>query len=160
MMDFWKGAIMDPADVLELTGQSVNPEVFTIHPTGNLIHVLLEEEPEEFGSIIIPKTLMGLEQMGVGYIIAAGPMAGSPDYAIAIPSPIGVVIRAGGEDINSSGLLGLHVIFGSHAGAPLRVSLLDREFRAPVLVMQSKDIKGVDTNPIPLTTRVVERSKK
>jgi hypothetical protein len=158
-MDFWKGAIMSQADVLELTGQLVNPETFSVHPTGNLIHVLLEEEPEEFGHIVIPKTLMGLEQMGVGYIIAAGPMAGSPDYAVAGPGVIGVVVSVRGENVDSSALLGLHVFFSSHVGSPLRVSLMDREFRAPVLQMSMKDIKGVDTNPIPLTTRVVERSK-
>ncbi len=50
-MDFWKGAIMKPADVLELTGQTVLPETFSVHPTGNLIHVLLEEEPNFLKSL-------------------------------------------------------------------------------------------------------------
>ena len=159
-MDFWKGAIMSQAEAEKVTGQTINPEVFSVYPTGDLIHVLLEKEPEEFGGIIIPKTLLGLEQMGVGYIIAAGPMAGSPEYAKASPSPIGVTVPEGGEFKDSSCLLGLHVMFSSHTGCPLRVSLLDREFRAPVLQMRGKDIIGVDENPVPLTTRVVERSKE
>ena len=157
-MDFWKGAIMSQTDVLELTGQEPDSDIFTIYPTGNLIHVLLEKPPEEIGMIKIPEYLVDLEKMGVGYIIAVGPMAGAAAYANPSPSPIGVTSSPEKDDPAS--LLGLHVIFGSHAGMPLRVNVMDREFRAPVLVMTAKDIRGVDTNPVSLTTRVVERSKE
>jgi hypothetical protein len=151
--DAWRGYIMLREDVEELTGQTVHPEVFSIEPTGNLIHVLVEEEPEEYGSIIIPKTVYNAERMGVGYIIAVGPVAGNVAYAHN-PGSIGVVRESPPE------LLGLHVIFAAHMGVPLRVSMLDKEFRAAVLVMSSKDIRGVDQNPDTLTGRAVERSKK
>lgn len=157
-MDFWKAAIMKPADIFELTGQTVNKHVFTVHPTGNLIHVLLEPPPGEYGHIKIPDTLVQLEKMGVGYIIAAGPMAGDPAYAAPGPAPIGVVTTPN-EGGDASSLLGLHVIFASHVGMPLRLDMLDREFRAPVIVMTSKDIRGVDENPVPLSTRAMEKVK-
>ena len=145
---------MKAEDILELTGQEIDPNVLTIHPTGNLVHVLLEPPPEEFGLIKIPDTIVNNEKMGVGYIIAAGPRAGHDDYAGLLSGAIGVIAEEP-ED-----LLGLHVIFASHAGVPLRVSMMDREFRAPVLIFQSKDMRGVDTNPVPLTTRVTERMKE
>lgn len=147
------GFAMSPAAVETLTGQQVHPEVFSIEPTGNLIHVLLEPLPKEYGHIILPDAGTQ-EKMGVGYIIAVGPMAGHPMYSVPGPSPIGV-IRAAPID-----LLGLHVIFGSHTGMPLRVTMLDREFRAMVLVMTTKDIRGVDINPKSLTVRAERRSKE
>jgi len=154
-MDFWKGYIMKPEAVFELTGQHVHPDIFSVHPTGNLLHVVLEKEPKEFGSIIIPDSELGKEKMGIGYVIAAGPRAGHADYAVPGPSPVGVV----GEGESPECLLGLHVIFGSHTGMPLRVSMLDREFRSSVLVMSAKDIRGVDTNPISLTLRAEQRMR-
>ena len=156
---------MKAEDILELTGQEIHPDVLTVHPTGNLIHVLLEPPPEEFGLIKIPDYIQSMEKMGVGYVIAAGPRAGHPDYSRATSGPIGVVAELS-VDIKSADtypadhLLGLHVIFGSHTGMPLRVSMMDREFRAAVLVMSAKDIRGVDTNPVPLTKRVGERMKE
>lgn len=150
----WRGWVMSPQQVKELTGQKVHPEVFSVEPTGNLIHVLLEKEPKEYGSIIIPDHIASREKMGVGYIIAVGSAAGNPMYSVPGPSAIGVV-RSAPID-----LLGLHVIFGSHVGMPLRVTMLDRDFRAMVLVMSSKDIRGVDLNLEPLTDRAERRSKE
>lgn len=161
MSDFWQAQIMTAPDIQKLTEQEIHPDILTVHPTGNLIHVLLEPPPEEFGLIKIPDYIQSMEKMGVGYIIAAGPRAGHSDYAGALSGPIGIIahIPDNEYDVSATNLLGLHVIFGSHTGMPLRVSLMDREFRAAVLVMSAKDIRGVDTNPIPLTRRVEERMK-
>ena len=149
----WRGFVMSPSQAESVTGQKIHPEVFSVEPTGNLIHVVLEVEPKEYGHIVLPD-FGSQEKMGVGYIIAAGPMAGHPMYAVPGPSPIGVTRNSPID------LLGLHVIFGSHTGMPLRVTMLDREFRAMVLVMTAKDIRGVDTNPEPLTKRAERRSKE
>ncbi len=162
MSNFWQAQIMTSSAILELTHQVIHPDVLTIHPTGNLIHVILEPPPDEFGGIIIPDYIQSMEKMGVGYIIAAGPRAGHSDYAGSLSGAVGVIGDCKGDKTLigfNTALLGLHVIFGSHTGMPLRVSLLDREFRAAVLVMSAKDIRGVDTNPIPLTTRVQESMK-
>jgi len=159
MSDFWQGQIMNGPDILSLTGLEIHPDVLTIHPTGNLIHVLLEPPPEEFGGIVIPDYIQSMEKMGVGYIIAAGPLAGSHIYEGNLSGPIGVIQDSEVATDGCEVLLGLHVIFGSHTGMPLRVSMMDREFRAAVLVMSAKDIRGVDTNPTPLTTRVQEKVK-
>jgi len=166
MSDFWRAQIMKAEEILELTGQEIAPDVLTVHPTGNLLHILLEPPPEEFGPIIIPEYIQSMEKMGVGYIIAAGPRAGHEDYASALSGPIGVIRGylpgTSDSDVNPAEalpalLLGLHVIFGSHTGMPLRVSMMDREFRAAVLVMSAKDIRGVDTNTVSLTRRVQDR---
>ena len=150
----WRGFVMLAEDIKELTKQTIHPEVLTAEPTGNLVHVLVEEEPEEYGNIVIPKTITNSERMGIGYIIAVGPQAGNPLYAQNSAGAIGVVRDHPTE------LLGLHVIFGAHLGMPLRVSMLDKEFRAAVIVLTSKDMRGVDTNPEPLTVRAVRRSKE
>ena len=144
---------MLPEDVKELTGQEVHPEVFSMEPTGNLIHVVLEKEPEEYGHIIIPKEMMDATKMGCGYIMAAGPVAGSPLYAGGMGA-IGVTREDPTE------LLGLHVIFAQHIGVPIRVSMLETQYKGAVLVMTSKDIRAVDSNPEPLTDRAVKRSKE
>ncbi len=168
MSDFWHAQIMTGPAILELTGQEIHPDILTVHPTGNLIHVLLEPPPEEFGLIKIPDYIQSMEKMGVGYVIAAGPRAGHEDYAGVLSGSIGVIRGylpgTSNSDVDLAKalpalLLGLHVIFGSHTGMPLRVSLMDREFRAAVLVMSAKDIRGVDTNPVALTKRVEERMK-
>jgi hypothetical protein len=155
--DYWRGYIMGADKILDLTKQEIHPEILTMEPTGNIIHVLLEVEPDQFGHIILPKGGMDFgtrEKMGTGYIIAAGPMAGNLGYQIPGPGVIGVT-RATPED-----LLGLHVIFGSSIGMPLRVSMLDREYKSSVIVMTSRDIRGVDLNPEPLTIRAERRSKE
>lgn len=155
---FWTGYILTADEIFELTGQKIHPDILTVHPTGNLIHVLLEEPPKEFGMIKLPDSEIGKEKMGIGWIIAAGPRAGHPDYAVPSPSPIGII--GGGPGLEGPEcLLGLHIIFGSHTGMPLRVSMLDREFRSSVLVMSAKDVRGVDTDPTSLSQRVEERSK-
>jgi hypothetical protein len=141
-------------DITELTGQTVHPEVLTAEPTGNLIHILVEEEPDEYGSIVIPKGIVNAERMGVGYVIAVGPQAGNPMFAQNMGGAIGVIRDHPTE------ILGLHVIFGAHIGMPLRVSMLDKEFRAAVVVMSTKDVRAVDMNPEPLTKRAVRRSKE
>jgi len=152
--NFWVGHIMEADEILKRTGQKIHPDVLTVHPSGNLIHVLLEEPPSEWGLIKLPDTIVNLQPMGIGYIIAAGPRAGHTDYAIPGPSPVGVI---SGTPLL---LLGLHVVFGAHRGVPLRVSIMDRDFKAQVLIMSSKDIQGVDTNPEPLTDRATRRSKE
>lgn len=150
---YYQGHIMPQADAERLTGRRIHPEIFSIEPTGNLIHVILEQEPEEYGHIILPN-IGNNENMGVGYIIAAGPVAGDPGYTTVGPGAIGVI--AG----HPSDLLGLHVIFASHVGSPLRVSMLDREFRAAVLIMSSRDIRAVDQNLESLTERAKRRAKE
>jgi len=153
MPTFWKGHIMPQDEAEALSGQKIPDAIFGVHPTGNIIHVLVEEFPKEWKGIVLPDYARGMgEQMGIGYIIAAGPRAGHSDHAVNTGGAIGII---GGHE-NPSDLLGLHVIFASHVGMPLRVSVFDREFRAAVLVMTSKDIRGVDTNPVPLTKRVEE----
>jgi hypothetical protein len=145
---------MLPKDVKELTKQDVHPEVFGMEPTGNLIHVVLEVEPEEYGHIVIPKTVIEGTKMGCGYIMAVGPLAGSPQYAQGGGQAIGVLAESPAQ------LLGFHVLFAQHIGVPIRVSMLDTEYKGAVLVMSSKDIRGVDSNTEPLTDRAMRRSKE
>jgi hypothetical protein len=151
--DHWRGFIMLPEDVKELTKQDVHPEVFSMEPTGNLIHVVLEVEPDEYGHLVIPKSITDGTRMGCGYIIAVGPVAGSPQYATSAGA-VGVLAQ------NPAQLLGYHVLFAAHIGVPIRVSMLDTEYKGAVLVMSSKDIRGVDCDAEPLTDRAMRRSKE
>ena len=145
----YKDLVMPRGRAEELTGQKIPPAIFTVMPTGDLLHIVVEEPPEEFGLIKIPEHIKANERMGIGHIIAVGPRAGDPRGAVPGPSPMGIISETG----DPTELLGLHVIFGSHVGMPLRVSMLDREFRAQVLVMRSRDIRGEDSNPLPLKVR-------
>ncbi len=151
---FNKGVIIDRELIEAITGQTITPEVFTVEPTGNLIHVVLEEVPDEWGHIKLPENLLSLEPPGAGYIMAAGPYAGSMMYVQPGAAPIGVTCS------DPSQLLGLHVIFGSTTGMPLHMSILDRKFESQVLVMTSKDVRGIDFNVEPLRDRLERRSKE
>ena len=71
MSDFEVGCVLSSEAITALTGQVVLDDILGVHPTGNLIHVLLEEVPETYATIVIPQTQRDLERMGIGYIIAA-----------------------------------------------------------------------------------------
>ena len=148
------GVIIDRKLIETMTGQTITPEVFSVGPTGNLIHVVLEETPDEWGHIAIPEIVRSREVPGVGYIMAAGPQAGGKMYINNLSAPIGVTCSEPAQ------LLGLHVIFGAHTGMPLHMSVLDKRFESQVVVMSSKDIRGVDSNPEPLRNRLERRSKE
>ncbi len=138
-------------DVAErITGQKINPAIFDIIPTGNLIFVVVEENPDKRGLIILPETARG-EPAGVGHIIAAGPYAGHTMYATGGVAAVGVIAA------NPEALLGLHVLFGMHVGTPIRLSLIEPKYNGQVYMMVARDIQAIDTNPIALGDRIQDK---
>lgn len=134
----------------ELTGQKIDPEIFDLQPTGNLIFCCIEQTPEDYG--LIKMVTQYKEPPGCGYIIAAGPFAGQDPQTQGV-SAIGIVGRP--EE-----LLGLHVIFGAHSGVPIRVNLTEGRYNGQVFMMPSKDIQAIDLNSKPLGDRIQERILK
>lgn len=148
-MPIQKGCILPPYKVRELiesTGQNVHPEIYSTLPTGNLIYVVPEKAPETHGLIKLPAGTT--DRPGMGYIIAAGPQAGDIVYTGNPVAPVGIIAD------KPQDLLGLHVVFGASVGMPLRMDITDREFMAAVLIMTSKDIRAVDSNPESLVSRI------
>ncbi len=147
------GVILTQEEAELLTGQSIHPDIFTIKPTGNLIFVVTEKLLNMHGKIIIPESAHK-PPAGVGYIIAAGPYAGHPNYALATGvASIGVICSAN----EPSALLGLHVLFGAHTGTPLHLSIKDPKWSAQVIMMVARDIQALDTNPVALVARVQDK---
>ena len=96
--------------------------------------------------------------MGVGHVMAFGPFAGIEKHQG--PMPVGMVadlVDTGEEDEfllvpNPEFLLYAHVIIGSIIGMPIIVSL-NPAYNASVVVIDEKDVKAVDFNPIPMKIR-------
>ena len=142
------GVALDHESAELVTGQTIHPGIFDMFPTGNLIHVVVEKNPEEYGAIKLPDTIHK-EPAGVGYVIAAGPYAGNQMYAqMGGVSAIGVICES------PSDLLGLHCMFGQHVGVPIRLSMLERKYNGQVFIMTSRDLMLIDTNPKSLVQRV------
>jgi len=142
------GVQLSQAAAQSLTGQLIDPEIFDLCPTGNLLFCVVEKTPEDYGHIRMVSNYK--DPAGCGYIIACGPYAGS-EPSMGGVSAIGVV----GD--KPEDLLGLHVIFGAHSGVPIRVTMTEARFNAQVVMMASRDIQGIDQNPVPLGDRIQKK---
>ena len=136
------GGVIAHRDVLEaICKQKINPAYFQCEPIGAMILVVEEEVPQQYGRIQLaddpesPHRSDG--KMGVGYVLAAGPEAGKRSNVINV----GPIVDTPDQ------LLYLHVIMGSTTGMPIRLSILDTEFRSKVFVMPARDLKAIDHNP-------------
>lgn len=135
-MTEFKRAYMAEPEVLRdaLGGRYPHPDIFTLEPQGNRIHVILDPVPEQIGLIKLPQEYVNNERMGAGVVAAVGPEVGQ-----AIPYPGGPVMANPGE------LLYAHVIFGAHVGKPLRLEFLrDHEFNSGAVVMADRDVWAVE----------------
>ncbi|TFH66181.1 MAG: hypothetical protein E4G90_04875 [Gemmatimonadales bacterium] len=126
---------VDPEKFLALTGLRLNPKILQLAPQGSRILVLLNPTPKEYGGIHIPDAYRQSEKMGSGWVVAAGPYAGSP-----CPHP-------GGPICDPQALLYTQILFGSHSGKVIRVEFLDRQDRAPYIILTDRDIWFADLNP-------------
>ncbi len=131
-----------------LTQQAVHPAFFGARATGNLIHVIVEENPEKYDLIHIPDTVHK-PPAGVGYVVGVGPMAGNRKYMeMGGVASIGPIVK------DPRDLLGMHAFFGAHTGIPLHYSMLDRKFEAAIIQMVSRDITAYDLDRINLVQRL------
>ena len=147
----YRAAMANPVKMEQLTGQKIHPAYYDIEPQGCRLHVVVEEVPEKSGNIWLTDTG---EKMGCGYVMAVGAFAG--ETIPQGPAPIGMVIVKSPEAKISDpeDLLYAHVIIGKIRGMPITVSFdTDKEYPAEVVVIDEREVKSVDFNPVPLKVR-------
>ena len=127
---------VDPTEFLRRTGLPLNPKILQLAPQGSRILVLLNPTPKTYEGLHIPDAYRQSEKMGSGWVIAAGPYAGT-----TCPHPGGPMCQ-GPED-----LLYTQILFGSHSGKIIRVEFLDRQDRAPYIILTDRDVWFADLNP-------------
>jgi hypothetical protein len=143
--DAYPEAIADREKMEELTGQKIHPDAFQIIPQGSRVHVVLEEVPEEYMGVLLTEESRSREPVGVGWILAAG-------EGVMDPGPY-----PGGISGKPEALIYKHVIFSATMGMPIRFNLTDRDFKSQVVVMETRAIRGVDSNPKSHIQRLKER---
>jgi hypothetical protein len=116
-------------------GRTLPDEVWAHSVSGHRILICPEPVSDRFkGLIYKPRSATEREglEMGAGWIIAVGPLAGSGDDWF----PGGLFCK------EPQDLLGLHVIFKSHSGVTIRTNEEDDEWggKAALLVMTTRDI--------------------
>jgi hypothetical protein len=136
-VDIARAHVADRAELEARCGQRINPRAFDFEPQGNRLLVIVDPVPERVGQIELPDSVKSLETMGQGWIVAAGPMAGTD-----VPYP-------GGPICTPDMLVGRHIVFGAYAGKVLRFSLFDREYKSRIVVMTDRDVWCVDWSPDP-----------
>jgi len=121
----------------EISKQKIISRALDWMPLGARVIVVKDPVPTKIGSLFLSEQQRDQQQMGTGWIISAGPRAGKYDLA-----PVGNI------RVDDPGkLLGLHVMFGFHAGKVMRFSVFDNEYESEVLAVAPVDIWAVDMNP-------------
>ena len=116
-------------------GRILPAEIWEHSISGHRILICPEPVADRFkGLIYKPRSAQEREglEMGAGWIIAVGPMAGQEDGWYP----------GGLRSMTPSILLGRHVIFKSHSGVTIRTNEEDDEWggKAALLVMTTRDI--------------------
>ena len=127
--------VVDQLKFQRLTGLMVNPAVLLLKPQGHRLLVMLNPEPEEYKGIVLPDSYKAIAQGGSGWVLAAGPLAGSGGPHPSTPM------------CHPEELLYQQIIFGASVGKPVRVEFLDRRTKSAYLTMTDRDIWHVDLNP-------------
>jgi hypothetical protein len=118
------------------TGMKCHPKAFDFHPQGCRITVFREPVPEEYGSIALPQEYLRTESMGIGWIVAAGPLSHRE-----VPIPFGPMIERP-ED-----LLYRKILMSQTIGQCIRLDVTERDFRSNLIVMTTRDIWCFDEKP-------------
>lgn len=131
-------SLMQRDHLAKRLGRVLSEEVWTHSITGHRVLIVPEPVADRYkGLLYKPRSATEREglEMGAGWIIAVGPLAGSGDDWY----PGGILCK------HPSDLLGLHVIFKSHNGINLRTSEEDTEFggQFSLLVMTTRDILAI-----------------
>ena len=135
------GYILEIPEAESRSGQAIVPRAFEWMPQGSRLLVVVDPVPEKIGMIHLSEEQQDMQQMGTGYIIAVGPMAG-----LMPNNQIGQVECQAPED-----LLGKHIMFGFHAGKAVRFSVFDSDYDSKLLLLSPLDIWMIDINPDPYT---------
>ena len=151
----YRAVMADPVLMEQVTGLKIHPAYYQIEPQGCRLLVVVENVPEKFGLIEVPQG--GHEVMGCGHVMGVGPFAGvsRPQG----PMPVGMVAGQLEEitDSHQDFLLYAHVIIGKIIGMPITVSL-NPAYNAKVVIIDEKDVKAVDFNPVPMKVRAEQET--
>ena len=131
-------AIAHPEMFFNVTGIKIPDEAFELAPIGARIHVVKTPAPKRYGLIDIPSS--SEESMGIGWILAAGALAGSEMDATS-RYPFGPVTE------DCSDLLYKCIIFSKDVGRPIRFDIRDSAYESRVYVMTTSDVWGFHLNP-------------
>lgn len=111
------------ARVEAAVGLTIPQDVLKWRPTGALVVVVVEPVAEKTaGGIVKPRSTQLMEEGGAGYIVSLGPEAGER-----------LAEAAGTVD-----LVGLHAVWGRHAGESLVVFDTEDEFRTRFRVVKEE----------------------
>ena len=132
------GTVLPPGhrrDALEkLLGRVLPEEVWAQNPTGHRLLVVPEPVSERVAGGLLwkPRSVQKRQEleMGAGWVLAAGPLVGSP----GAPHPAGLLCAAPAHS------LGLHVIFRQYSGTNLRISDEDTEFEGNLIMLTDRDV--------------------
>jgi hypothetical protein len=137
-----RGAVVDPKLFHKISGLELPQDAHYQIPQGHRVFIMKDPVPEKLGSIVLTENTRDREQMGTGWVIAAGAMAGSKAH------------HPGGPICNSpEDLLYCHVMLPAYLGKDVRFSIYDREYNCPIVVVTDVDIHAIDYNPDPLGTQ-------
>jgi len=138
-----KGVQVTLEEANKFTGQNLNPRIFDWMPQGARILMIVDRIAKQAGRIELPDQVVSASVAGTGWIVAAGPLAGTP---MATGGTVGTILCDHPKD-----LLGIHTSFGFDRGRTLRFSVLDNDYDSPVLLLAPLDILCVDYHPDPLS---------
>lgn len=136
------GLILSPEQrerLVKRTGKDFSEEVWRQQMTGHRMLVCPEPASRTYkGSIFLPSSAVERQklEMGAGWIIAVGPMAGAQNGIL--PHPGGLMAEKP-ED-----LLGLHILYRSHQGINIKTSDDDSEFMGDLIVLTDRDALAWD----------------
>ena len=119
----------------KILGSSINAEVWRYHITGHRLLVCPEPASRTYrGTILLPESAVerGKLEMGAGWVIAAGPMAGTSEGLV--PHPGGILC------VDPSDLLGVHILYRSHQGINIRTGDDDTEFMGDLIILTDRDV--------------------
>ena len=123
-----------------LADQKIIPRAFDWEPQGSRLLVVVDKVPEKIGQILLTEAQRDMEQMGTGWIIGVGPLAGLTQATalgnVQVDDPLE--------------LLGRHVMFGFHTGKAIRFSVFDNDYDSQCLLLAPLDIWMIDFNKDPV----------
>lgn len=122
-----------------ITKRVLDPRVWSLQITGSQVLVVPDPVDKQHGALWLPASAIERRQlsMGAGWIVAAGPFAGSERPTLKI----------GLRTTSPTDLLGLHIYFQAYSGINFKTSAEDDEFGGPdaLVVLDTSDIFAWDT---------------
>jgi len=130
------GFLMTQSAAEKLVGRELPSRAFQWVPQGSRLLVVKDAVPDKVGEIHLANETKEFEQMGTGWIIGAGHLAG-----MAVQDP-----RMGNIQATTSpgDLVGLHIMFAAHAGKGVKFTAFDTDYFSETLMLTPMEVWMVD----------------